>query len=249
MKSGTLRKTVILFVWALIIFFSVYYIYANCLRYFVFTPKSYHFDFFWSRKYWVFTHVLSGMIATIVSPFQYWPVIRKRYFALHKLFGKTYVYAIIVSSVTSFYLCATTPENIWYAAGLGGFTAAWLVTALAGMYNALSGKVEAHKEWMLRSFVVTIGFSLSRLLEDIVVNASLEVNRVERLTVLAWVSWILPLAITELFIIQRRKNKQKSLSVRFFVAEKDRTSMSVTTLQNSNYAKKAGISAAMKSEI
>lgn len=234
MKSVTLRKTLNLFAWALIIFFSAYYIYANCLRYFIFTPKSYHFDFFWSRKYWVFIHVVSGILATIVSPFQFWPMIRNRYFKLHKVLGKTYVYSIIVSSVTSFYLCATTPENIWYSLGLGGFTAAWVVTAVAGMYYALQRKIVGHKEWMIRSFVVTVGFSLSRLLEDIVVNASLEVNRVERLTVLAWVSWIIPLIITEWFIVQNRNKSKLYKPIKFMVAADDRTNISIKTIKNNS---------------
>jgi uncharacterized membrane protein len=205
MKSVTLKKGSLIFIWACVIFFSSYYIYANCLRYFVFTPKNYHFDFFWNRKYWVFIHVFCGMLATIVSPFQFISYLRTHYRKTHRILGKTYVYSIIVSSVTSFYLCATTPENFWYALGLGGFTAAWLVTAVMGMAFAIKGRIDQHKAWMVRSFVVTVGFSTSRLLEDIIVHAHANVDRVERLTILAWISWIIPLVITEWIIVKNRK--------------------------------------------
>lgn len=190
--------------WACVIFFSIYYIYANCLRYFVFTPKNYHFDFFWTRKYWVFIHVVAGMLATIVSPIQFVPNFRSNYIRMHRIIGRTYVYSIIVSSITSFYLCATTPENFWYALGLGGFTAAWLFTGVMGMITAMKGRIELHKAWMIRSFVVTIGFSISRLLEDMVIQVHAEVGRVERLTILSWISWIIPLMITEWLLIKSR---------------------------------------------
>ena len=214
MKSVTLKKSGRILIWACIIFFSTYYIFANCLRYFVFTPKNYHFDFFWNRKYWVFIHVFSGMLATIVSPFQFISYIRTHYRRAHRILGKTYVYSIIISSVTSFYLCATTPENVWYALGLGGFTAAWLVTAVMGMVSAIKGKIDQHKAWMIRSFVVTVGFSTSRLLEDIVIHAHAQVERVDRLTILAWISWIIPLIITEWIIVKNRKkvNNYNNLS-------------------------------------
>ena len=217
MKSVTLKKSLRVLLWACVIFFSSYYIYENCLRYFVFTPKNYHFDFFWTRKYWVFIHVIFGMLATIVSPFQFITYIRKRHLQIHKLLGRTYVYSIFISSVTSFYLCATTPENIWYALGLSGFTAAWLLTAVMGMMSAVRGRLIQHKAWMIRSFVVTVGFSLSRLLEDMIVHAHAEVNRVERLTVLSWVSWIVPLIITEWILIKNRKISNSYNNISFAV--------------------------------
>lgn len=207
MKSVTLIKRIYVLLWACVIFFSLYYIYANCLRYFIFTPKNYHFDFFWTRRYWVFIHILSGILATIVAPFQFIPYIRSHFKKIHRITGRTYVYSIIISSITSFYLCITTPENFWYALGLGGFTAAWLFTAVMGTIKARKGKIEQHRSWMIRSFVVTIGFSISRLLEDMVVQIHAEVGRVERLTILSWISWIIPLIITEWLLI---KNKSVS---------------------------------------
>jgi uncharacterized membrane protein len=148
------------------------------------------------------------MVATIVSPFQFISYLRTHYQKLHKVLGRIYVYSIIVSSLTSFYLCATTPENFWYALGLGGFTAAWLITALMGIFYAMKGRIDLHRAWMVRSFVVTVGFSISRLLEDMLVHTNAEVGRVERLTILSWVSWIIPLIITE-YIFFKKKNKAR----------------------------------------
>jgi uncharacterized membrane protein len=154
------------------------------------------------------------MSATIASPFQFISYLRTHFLKTHKILGKIYVYSIIVSSITSFYLCATTPENLWYALGLGGFTFAWLITAVKGMLCAMKGKIDQHKAWMVRSFVVTAGFSISRLLEDMIVHADAAVARVERLTVLSWISWIIPLLITEWILIKKEtvyKFRQKPL--------------------------------------
>ena len=158
------------------------------------------------------------MLATIVSPFQFITHIRKHHLQIHKFLGRTYVYSIFISSVTSFYLCATTPENIWYALGLSGFTVAWLFTAIMGMMSAVKGRLIQHKAWIIRSFVVTIGFSLSRLLEDMIVHAHAQVDRVERLTVLSWVSWIVPLIVTEWILVKNRKINNSYNNISFFVS-------------------------------
>lgn len=117
--------------------------------------------------------------------------------------------SIVISSLTSFYLCATTPENPVYALGLAGFTAAWLFTTVMGYITIRKGKFEQHKLWMIRSFIVTIGFSISRMLEDIVIQANAGGTRDGRLTILAWVSWIIPLAITEIILRKEFLRKQQ----------------------------------------
>jgi len=210
MKLPTRPNRLHAVIWFLIISVSIYYIQAKCFRYFVFTPKNYHEDFFWPRRNTLFIHIVSGIIATVVSPFQFISYIRNNYTRLHRIIGKTYIYSIVVSSITSFYLCATTPENIYYALGLTGFTAAWLFTAVMGVITVRKGLIEQHKAWMVRCFVVTIGFSISRLLEDILIHMNAGGTRVERLTVLSWVSWIVPLIITEL-VLQKIKIKKYRL--------------------------------------
>jgi len=70
---------------------------------------------------------------------------------------------------------------------------------------------------MIRSFVVTIGFSISRLLEDMIVHTNAEVSRVDRLTVLSWVSWIVPLIVTEWILIRNRKINKSYNNIAFAV--------------------------------
>jgi hypothetical protein len=60
----------------------------------------------------------------------------------------------------------------------------------------------AHREWMIRSYVVTFAFALFRFLEHINVDGSLgdEVHSV----MLVWVAWAVPLLLVEVVLQWRR---------------------------------------------
>jgi len=63
--------------------------------------------------------------------------------------------------------------------------------------------VEQHREWMIRSYVVTFAFVVFRFVVEAV-----QVMRigtiVEQLTLASWICWAVPLLLTEV-ILQGRK--------------------------------------------
>jgi len=90
-----------------------------------------------------------------------------------------------------------------YASGLFGLALAWtLTTAMA--YVAIRGRViEQHREWMIRSYVVTLAFVFFRLF--VALLEGLDIGEpLERYKAAAWICWVVPLLITEL-LLQARK--------------------------------------------
>ena len=67
-----------------------------------------------------------------------------------------------------------------------------------------------HKEWMIRSYIVTFAFVLFRWLVDLPFVAELG-NFIERAPTVGWGSWVIPLGIVEMIIQWNAMNKEKSL--------------------------------------
>ena len=60
----------------------------------------------------------------------------------------------------------------------------------------------AHREWMIRSYVVTFAFVMFRLLEDLDVYGGLGPSA--QAVMLAWMAWTVPLLFTEVALQWRR---------------------------------------------
>jgi uncharacterized membrane protein len=211
MKSLILKRPLSSVGWFLLLLVSLYYIYHTCRRYFIFTEASYR-THFWTREEWVFIHVVSGIVATLIVPFQLIRAFRKKYTRLHRGMGHTYLISVIISSITSFYLSVTSGFNLTYVSGFACFSLVWFCTPLMGYIAIMNGNTTQHREWMIRSYVVTLGFSIIRLLKDTLVPAHLG-ERMDLINTLTWISWAIPLFITELILQVRKFKKQAELIV------------------------------------
>jgi hypothetical protein len=77
----------------------------------------------------------------------------------------------------------------------------WVLTTAMAYLAIRNRQFDTHKEWMLRSYVVTYGFSIFRLLDELQFFQSLG-N--ERFATIAWVCWTIPLMMTEVGLQWKR---------------------------------------------
>lgn len=63
---------------------------------------------FEGRQFWILSHIVTGSVALLIGPFQLWMGISGKVESLHRQLGVTYLMAIGLSSVSAFYLAATT---------------------------------------------------------------------------------------------------------------------------------------------
>jgi uncharacterized membrane protein YozB (DUF420 family) len=157
---------------------------------------------FLGREFWILTHVSTGIIALLVGPVQFWLGWKKK-FLTHKKLGLVYLISIAFSSLSAFYLAFTTDVSWIFGMGLGGLGVAWVLTTGFAFLAINKRKIVLHREWMTRSYIVTMGFVFFRLFVG--VTSALEVGTLfERLETASWFCWAYPLLIGELFI-QRKK--------------------------------------------
>lgn len=148
-------------------------------------------------------HIATGITALLIGPYQLWLGLARKRMPRHRLLGKVYMGAILVSSAAAYYLALHTNGGWVFGLGLSGLATAWLITT--GMaYAAIRRRmIEQHQEWMIRSYVVTFGFVFFRMM--FLGLQSAEAGTLpEQLAASAWICWSLPLVVTEAFIQGRK---------------------------------------------
>lgn len=161
--------------------------------------------YFFSRVIWVFPHIVLGIIATIIGPFQFIPRIRNKYLKTHRQLGRVYIISTVLSGISGLYMAVTSDVSLTYAVGLFMLGVTWVTSSTLAFISIKNKKVDLHKDWMIRSYVITLAFVSFRFVEDILM--ALEIGtQVEVLTLMSWACWAIPLFIAEVFIQGRKIN-------------------------------------------
>jgi hypothetical protein len=148
-------------------------------------------------------HLGGGVIALLVGPGQLWLGLSNRKIDVHRKLGLVYMGAIAVSVTAAFYLATHTALGWVFGAGLMGLAIAWIITTGLAFVAVGRGLLQQHREWMIRSYVVTFGFVFFRIFAG-VMQATGVGNLQEQLTAASWFCWAAPLLVTEA-ILQGRK--------------------------------------------
>jgi hypothetical protein len=105
-------------------------------------------------------HTLAGTIALLAGPLQFSTQLRQHHLQIHRVLGRLYAVSVFVGSFTGIALAAGRP-------GLPGTfmqAAAWMVCTAAAIILARNRQIAKHREWMIRSYAVTLTFITSRVL-------------------------------------------------------------------------------------
>ena len=157
----------------------------------------------WPRRWWLLAHISTGIVALLAGPFQLWLGISDQRPVLHRRLGYVYMTSVTLSAAAAYYLAFTTTLGLGFGAGLAGLSTAWLLTTAMAFAAIRRQLYDQHKEWMIRSYVVTTGFVTFRIVFPALQNSGIG-SVPEQLAVAAWGCWAIPLLITEV-VLQGRK--------------------------------------------
>jgi hypothetical protein len=155
------------------------------------------------RRGWLLLHIVGGIIALLTGPVQLWLGLSDRGMQWHRRMGIGYVTGVGISSAGGFYLATHTDFGWIFGAGLFGLATAWVTTTTLAYLAIRRSLIDQHKEWMIRSYVVTFAFVTFRVIQPALQAAQIG-TELEQLAVTAWACWAVPLLLTEL-VIQGRK--------------------------------------------
>ena len=188
--------------WAGVITLAILFVLKYVFFYFRhYDPVS--FDPYWTRRGWLFLHISAGTLALLTGPLQFWTGLRQRNLTFHRWTGRLYLVSVGIGIIGAVGLSATTTFQWGGVNGIRVLALAWFVTTGMAYYTIRQRLVSLHKEWMIRSYIVTFAFVTFRFLQD---YSPLSRVRPEgdRDTTIAWACWVVPLAITEMFFHVKR---------------------------------------------
>lgn len=160
-----------------------------------------HYHSFWRAKWWLVAHLGGGSLALLLGPFQFSAWIRRKYVQAHRWMGRLYLSGVVVGSIASVYIALEVAPKA-FGIALLYLALAWVVTSGMAYVAVMRRQFAAHREWMIRSYVVTFAFVLFRLMEDLNVYGSLGPSM--QSVMLAWMAWVVPLLFTEVALQWRR---------------------------------------------
>jgi uncharacterized membrane protein len=198
-------KTILIIIIGLI---ALYFVVDRALPYFYNVSFEQFQDYYWPNNWWVVGHLLGGITALIIGPFQFSTSFRNRYLKIHRTLGKIFIIAIIIGSFCAIYMSFTVAQqvNIPWSISLFVLALVWLVSALMAYRMIRLKRIPQHREWMIRTYVITFAFVLFRFINESSIARSLMETFEERGPTAIWLSWAVPLFITEV-VLQWSKKK------------------------------------------
>jgi hypothetical protein len=207
--SGVGRGTVVVIGLALVA--AVTFVALVALPYFTFlysdVPGQYvdeaRFGLYWPKRGWLLLHIMGGMTAVLAGPVQLWLGLSDRRMDVHRRLGIVYIAGVVIGTVGAVALGVQTALGWVFGAGLLSLALAWVVTTGLAFVSIRKSLIHQHREWMIRSYVVTFAFVTFRIGETILEGAGIG-DQLQDLTFMSWACWAVPLLITEA-ILQGKK--------------------------------------------
>jgi uncharacterized membrane protein len=189
---------------------GLWFLYAYAFGYLVGEPGR--FGIYFPRRAWLTVHIFAGIVALLLGPAQLWMGLNRRVEILHRVLGMFYVASAATGAVTALYLAKHTDFGWVFGLGLGSMSVVWIMTTAIATIAICRGMVQQHREWMIRSYVVTFSFVTLRI-----VSVGFELVRgstlIERLSAASWISWTIPLFITEVILQARMVFAPRAIAV------------------------------------
>ena len=146
-------------------------------------------------------HISGGVVAILTGPVQLWLGLGDRGMTWHRRMGIAYMAAVGVGAIGAYYMAFNTDSGWLFGASLATLATAWTTTTAMAYLAIKKSLVEQHKEWMIRSYVLTFAFVLFRIVQPMLQNVG---TITEQLAAAGWLCWTIPLLATEL-VLQGRK--------------------------------------------
>jgi uncharacterized membrane protein len=128
-------------------------VYAS--RYLTFDPEVYfpeQREPYLQHEFALGVHVLSGILALLIGPFQFVGRLRRRFVRVHRFMGATYVASATALGVSGLILAPTAYTGLVASAGFTVLDLAMLFTTWTAVRMIVAGRYGEHRRWMIRSF-------------------------------------------------------------------------------------------------
>ena len=152
---------------------------------------------------WLVLHILTASSALFTGPFLLWSGSRRAPLAIHRKIGLVYLIGGSLGTSAGMVLSIAARHRApAFYVGTFFLGVVWLAAASMAYRAIRNRRVEAHQEWMIRSYVLTWSFVACRI-ADLSIVQSLGPGGD---TTILWATWSVPLFLTEVALQWRRSS-------------------------------------------
>ena len=138
-------------------------------------------------------HVLFGLIAITMGPFQFVTRIREKNKLIHRLLGYAYFMSVFISGLSGIVVAPFAMGGWITATGFSTLAILWLFTTAKSVVAIKSKDYISHKQWSYLSYALTFAAITQRTLLLIPLLTSVPFMPIYQLS--AWLPWLLNLMI------------------------------------------------------
>jgi len=146
-----------------------------------------------------YQHILFGGISLLAGWSQFSKRIRNRNLRLHRVLGKIYLIAVLLSGVAALYIAYFATGGIVSTLGFSGLAIGWLFTS-SQAYRAIRKKdIDVHQYWMIRSYALCWAAVTLRIWLPLF-QFALGMEFLTAYRIIAWLCWVPNLIVAEVIV-------------------------------------------------
>ncbi len=171
-------------------------------------PYGFRPDFYPQSSFTVFLlgHIAGAIVAALAGPLQFWGAFREKYKRIHRILGFSYLLGVGVAGVCALVIAPVSQGGMPAHVGFILLAVFWMACTTQAFFKIYQKNWEEHRQWMIRSFSLTLAFVSLRLwLPGLLITTGADFEQVYQ--TVAWLCWVPNLIITELYL-QGRMNKR-----------------------------------------
>jgi len=151
-----------------------------------------------------YSHVTGGGLALISGAFQFFPKLRQRRLSLHRFIGKVYVLVCLWSGFSGFFIALYATGGPVAKTGFVLLAVFWVFSTLMAYRTIRKKDIEAHREWMIRSYALTFAAVTLRLHLPLY-TGFMGLDFIPAYRLVSWTAWVPNLLVVEWFIRRQAK--------------------------------------------
>jgi len=133
-------------------------------------------------------HITLGGLALLIGWIQFSKTFRQKNISKHRLIGKIYVYAVLISGICGIYIAQSATGGIGCRIGFSLSGIVWLITTVLSFLAIKSGEIKKHQRYMIYSYAVCFSAVTLRIWLPILIP--ILGNFIDAYRIVAWLSWI-----------------------------------------------------------
>jgi uncharacterized membrane protein len=170
-------------------------------RFFLVTPNDEHFSRYIIPLRF---HIAGGIGALLAGPWQFSEKLRARNLNLHRWLGRFYLLEVALGSIAGFGMALVSEEGLPTHFGFGILAVLWFFTGLQAYRMVRRGNIEAHRQWMIRNFALTLAAVTLRNWLPLMLFA-LHWPFSRAYIIVSWLCWVPNLLVAEWMIVRRKR--------------------------------------------